>query len=150
MVVTRQSLKAFAAGSEVVSPSTTTLDSNIPSDYEESPIPQKAKRHRVAPPVVYVPLEIIENLSDAHASKLKEKYLDVVAWKHGIPHDSVLLPTRDRRDYNPHEGYIAWSRYHCTVGGIPPLNGYLINFYNYLECAPFQLHHNPVVIITLL
>ena len=81
---------------------------------------------------------------------MKEKDLDTIAWKHGIPCDSLLLPTRDQRAYNPLEGYIARSRYHGTARGIPPLNGYLINLFNYLEGAPFQLHPKSIAILTTL
>lgn len=136
-MVTRQSSKASAAGSEATGPSAITLDSGFPSDYEESPTLENTRRRRATTLVVYAPSGIIEDPSNARASKLREKDMGSIALKHGIPRESLLLPTEDQRVYNPPEGYIAWSRYHCTAGGIPSLNGFLINFFNHIECAHF-------------
>ena len=87
---------------------------------------------------------------DLRVSKLKEKDLDFAAWKHDIPRDALLLPTEGQLANNPPEGYITWSRFHCSAEGIPPLNVFLINFFNYIECAPFQFHPNSIAILTAL
>lgn len=148
MVTTRQSSKASTSEHEVAGPSTVALDSEYESASDRSSSPEKPPKKKAL--VEYIPSAIIEEPSDLKPSTLKDKDMDLVALRHGIPRDSLLLPAIGQSANNPPEGYIAWSCYHCSAGGIPPLNGFLINILNYIECAPFQLHPNSVAILTSL
>lgn len=107
MVVTRQRSKALVVGSETAGPYAAILNPEYSFGSEESPSPERPKRRRAL--VHYSLSAIIEEPSDVRASKPKEKDLDSIAWKHGIPRDALLLPTEEQRANNPLEGYIAWS-----------------------------------------
>ena len=148
MVTTRLSSKASTSEHEIVGPSTEAFDSDYETASERSSSPERPPKRKML--ATYTPSTIIEKPKDLKPSTLKEKDLDSIALRHGIPRDSLLLPTTGQLANTPPEGYIAWSRYHCLAGGIPPLNGFLINIINYIECAPFQLHPNSVAVLSSL
>lgn len=145
MVDTRQSSKASTIGSKAVGPSVAAHDSEHSSGSESSSSQERRPKRRAI--VQYTPSTIIEAPADLRPSVLKEIDLDSIALKNGIPRDFLLLLAEGQLANNPPKGYIAWSRFHCSAGGIPSLNGFLINFFNYIECAPFQFHPNSVTIL---
>ena len=124
MVTTRLSSKASTSEHEIVGPSAEDFDSGYETLSEGNSSPERPPRKRAV--ATYTPSSIIEEPKDLKPSTLREKDLDSIALRHGIPRDSLLLPAIGQLANNPPEGYITWSRYHYLAGGIPPLNGFLI------------------------
>ena len=87
------------------------------------------------------------NLGENFPIVLTEEKLDQIASSHGISRSSMRLPGPNDTAGTPPEGYMAWSRYHCMCGTIPPLNQWIGTFTNYLRIAPMQLQPNSYAIL---
>ena len=86
--------------------------------------------------------EPLINPGESFPTVLTEEKLNQIASSFGIPRSSMRLPGPNDTPGNPPEGYMAWSKYHCMCGTVPPLNQWIASFVNFLRIAPMQLQPN--------
>jgi len=85
---------------------------------------------------------LIYDPTDSVASRLDDAALRRLCVKHQIPYDKTRLPSRNDRDHNPLEGFIACNRYICTAGCVSLFNDFIREILSLLKLAPTQLHPN--------